>query len=126
MSDLKNARHWATPTRAEFPRSTYIGVRRANTVFSMTPSVSMRAPDDQGVTFVELFFDLVFVFAITNVTGLVLNNLSVAGAWLAVLVFWMIWWAWTQFTWALNPADTDHSFVRIAALSAGCEHRARC
>ena len=84
----------------------------------MNPSISLRAPDRQGVTFVELFFDLVFVFAVTNVTGLVLDNISVAGAWLAVLVFWMIWWAWTQFTWALNPADTNHKTVRIATLVA--------
>ncbi len=81
-------------------------------------SVNLRAPNDQGVTFVELFFDLVFVFAVTNVTGLVLDNLTLAGATQAILVFWMIWWAWTQFTWSLNPADTNHSYVRVATLIA--------
>ena len=76
------------------------------------------APEGQGVTFVELFFDLVFVFAVTQVTGLVAGDLSLAGVGRGVLVFWMIWWAWTQFTWALNPADTNHPLVRIGTLAA--------
>jgi len=73
---------------------------------------------DQKVTFVELFFDLVFVFAITQVTKYVVDDLSWDGAAEALLLFWMIWWAWTQFTWALNPADTTHGAVRIVTLVA--------
>ncbi len=73
---------------------------------------------DQGASFVELFFDLVFVFAITQVTGLLHHDLSLPGIGKAVLVFWMIWWGWTQFTWALNPINTDHSFVRLWTLAA--------
>jgi low temperature requirement protein LtrA len=76
------------------------------------------APEGQGATFVELFFDLVFVFAVTEVTGRVAEDLTLVGVAQAVLVFWMIWWAWTQFTWALNPADTDHGFVRVGTLVA--------
>ncbi len=33
-------------------------------------------------------------------------------------MFWLIWWAWTQFTWALNPADTTHDVVRVITLVA--------
>ena len=33
-----------------------------------------------------------------------------------VVVFWLIWWAWTQFTWALNAANTDHQHVRVVTL----------
>ena len=73
---------------------------------------------EQGAAFVELFFDLVFVFAITQVTSLVLNDLTLAGIGKAVLIFWMIWWGWTQFTWALNPANTDHAMVRLWTLVA--------
>ena len=73
---------------------------------------------DQGATFVELFFDLVFVFAITQVVGLVHHNLTPAGIGKAVLVFWMIWWGWTQFTWALNPVNTEHATVRLWTLTA--------
>jgi len=78
----------------------------------------LRAPADQQVTFVELFFDLVFVFAITQVTKVVVEDLTWGGASEALLVFWMIWWAWTQFAWALNPADTTHGVVRVVTLLA--------
>ena len=35
-----------------------------------------------------------------------------------VLVFWLVWWGWTQFTWALNAADTTHHRVQLATLVA--------
>jgi low temperature requirement protein LtrA len=76
------------------------------------------APAGQGATFVELFFDLVFVFALTEVTALTLHDLDWEGAARSVLIFWMIWWAWTQWTWALNPTDTDHGLIRLATLGA--------
>ena len=31
---------------------------------------------------------------------------------------WLIWWAWPQFTWTLNPADTTHTTVRVITLTA--------
>jgi len=34
----------------------------------------------------------------------------------ALLVCWLVWWAWTQFTWALNAANTDHPRVQLATL----------
>ena len=79
---------------------------------------SLYTEEEQGAAFVELFFDLVFVFAITQVTSLVLNDLTFAGIGKALLIFWMIWWGWTQFTWALNPANTDHVMVRLWTLVA--------
>ncbi|MEZ4502687.1 MAG: low temperature requirement protein A [Dehalococcoidia bacterium] len=66
----------------------------------------------------ELFFDLVFVFAVTEVTAFTLDHLDWGGVARSTLVFWMIWWAWTQWTWALNPADTTHLVVRVATLFA--------
>ena len=79
---------------------------------------SMVSPEDQGATFVELFFDLVFVFAITQVTRYAALHLDVMGLVRAALVFWLIWWGWTQFTWALNAANTDHHHVRVGTLIA--------
>jgi low temperature requirement protein LtrA len=46
------------------------------------------------------------------------DDLTWGGAGEALLIFWMIWWAWTQFTWALNPADTTHGVVRTLTLLA--------
>ena len=79
----------------------------------------LHAPEPQSVTFVELFFDLVFVFAVTQVTALTAQNLTPDGVLRSIVLFWMIWWAWTQFTWTLNPADTTHVVVRVITL-AGC------
>ncbi len=79
---------------------------------------SMRAADAQSVTFVELFFDLVFVFAITQLTVLTAHHLTPDGILRSILLGWIIWWAWTQFTWTLNPADTTHPTVRIITLAA--------
>ena len=76
------------------------------------------SPVDQRATFVELFFDLVFVFGVTQIVGLLHHDLSWMGVGHAVLVFWLLWWAWTQFTWALNAADTTHPLVELVTLAA--------
>ena len=78
----------------------------------------MRASSAQTVTFVELFFDLVFVFAVTQLTVLTAHDLTPGGVLRSILLCWLIWWAWTQFTWTLNPADTTHPTVRIVTLAA--------
>jgi low temperature requirement protein LtrA len=78
----------------------------------------VRASRPQGVTFVELFFDLVFVFAVTQITARTASDLTVEGVLQSILVGWLIWWAWTQFTWTLNPADTTHNWVRVLTLAA--------
>ena len=83
-----------------------------------TPRRGVRASQPQGVTFVELFFDLVFVFAVTQITARTASDLTVEGVLQSILVGWLIWWAWTQFTWTLNPADTTHDRVRVITLAA--------
>jgi low temperature requirement protein LtrA len=79
---------------------------------------SIVSPKDQSVTFVELFFDLVFVYSVTQVVSFFHHGLTWLAAGQAVLVFWLIWWAWTQFTWALNAADTTHHFIGMGVLVA--------
>jgi low temperature requirement protein LtrA len=74
--------------------------------------------EDQSTTFIELFFDLVFVYAVTQTVSLVHQELSWVGVTHAVIVFWLVWWAWTQFTWALNSADTTHPAVEAVMLAA--------
>ena len=82
---------------------------------SSKPIVS---PEDQSATFIELFFDLVFVFSVTQVVGLFHGELNWTVVGQAILVFWLVWWAWTQFTWALNAADTTHHLVELGTLVA--------
>jgi low temperature requirement protein LtrA len=79
---------------------------------------SVIAPENQSATFVELFFDLVFVFSVTQVVGLLHHGFTWTSVGQAVLVFWLVWWAWTQFTWALNAADTTHHWVGFGTLLA--------
>lgn len=76
------------------------------------------ADADQAVSFAELFFDLVFVFCVTQVVHLLHGSFDWLHIGRAILVFWLIWWAWTQFTWALNAADTEHSWVQQGTLLA--------
>lgn len=78
----------------------------------------VRTAKTQGVAFVELFFDLVFVYAITQLTSSVLHDLTWLGVSKWALVFWLVWWAWTQFTWTLNLADTERTPIRLLTLAA--------
>ncbi len=54
---------------------------------------------------VELLWDLVFVFAITQVTTLIVNDLTWAGFGHGLLVLALVWWAWSAFVWAANAED---------------------
>jgi low temperature requirement protein LtrA len=67
---------------------------------------------------VELFFDLVFVFAVTQITAILGHDLNGLGVVRGVIVFWLVWWAWTQFTWSLNEADTENPVIRLTTLVA--------
>lgn len=78
----------------------------------------LRGTEEQGVTFVELFFDLVFVFAVTQITSVLAGDLTSGGVLRALILFWLVWWAWTQYTWSLNEAATEHRGIRRAPLVA--------
>ena len=81
----------------------------------------MKAPitaDPQPVTFAELFFDLAFVFAVTQTVDLFEGEYSLETILRATLAFWLIWGAWTQLTWTLNVADTSSRLVVLGTLFA--------
>jgi low temperature requirement protein LtrA len=84
----------------------------------VTAPIPIVSPHDQRVTFVELFFDLVFVFCVTQIVTLLHGHLDARTVGSALLVFWLVWWAWTQFAWALNAANTDHPRVQLTTLLA--------
>jgi low temperature requirement protein LtrA len=66
----------------------------------------------QPITPVELFFDLVYVFAITQLSHLILDDLSVAGVARAAFLLVVVWWAWIYTTWMANWFDPASSPVR--------------
>ncbi len=71
---------------------------------------------EQRATTLELFYDLVFVFAITQVSHLLLDNLTLAGAGQAALALFVVWWAWNYTTWVTNELDPDSPVVRLLLI----------
>lgn len=65
------------------------------------------------VTNLELFFDLVFVFAITQLSHYLLAELTLLGALRTAVLFGAVWWAWMWTTWATNWIDPDRAEVRL-------------
>jgi low temperature requirement protein LtrA len=70
------------------------------------------------VTPLELFFDLVFVFAITQVTGLLSSDPSWEGLVRGMLILGALWWAWAAYAWLTNTLDADEEIVRLTMLAA--------
>ena len=70
----------------------------------------LRVRDGHGharVSFVELFFDLVFVFAITQLSHHLLAHLTSRGLVQTTLLFMAIWWVWIYTTWVTNWLDPE-------------------
>jgi low temperature requirement protein LtrA len=72
------------------------------------------APDrPTRVTNAELFFDLVFVYAVTQLSHTLLGNFTPLGVVQNTLLFLAVWWAWVYTTWITNWLDPDQTPVRI-------------
>jgi low temperature requirement protein LtrA len=73
---------------------------------------------EHRVTPRELFFDLVFVFAFTQVATLLADDPTFAGIGRGVLVLAALWWAWTAYAWLTNTVDPEEGVVGAALLVA--------
>jgi low temperature requirement protein LtrA len=73
---------------------------------------------EQEVTPLELFFDLVFVFAITQVTGFVSGDPTWTRLVEGMAILAALWWAWESYVWLGNTAGSDEGTVRVVLLSA--------
>jgi low temperature requirement protein LtrA len=69
--------------------------------------------EQSRVTFVELFFDLVFVFAVTQLSHLLLEHLTFPGAFETLLLFLAVWWVWVYTSWITNWLDPQKTPVRV-------------
>ena len=85
----------------------------------MTASATGRSPrlsavlrEDERVTPLELFFDLVFVLAITQCTALMAHEPTWAGLAKGLLVLGMLWWAWVGYAWLTSVVDPEDDAVR--------------
>jgi low temperature requirement protein LtrA len=74
--------------------------------------------EEHQVTPLELFFDLVFVFAITQVTSLLADDPTWTGVLRGVLVLAALWWAWSTYAWLTSTIDVDEGGVRLVMLGA--------
>jgi low temperature requirement protein LtrA len=69
------------------------------------------------VTPLELFFDLVFVFALTQVTAFMADELNWQGILRGALVIMLLWWAWTGYAWLANVASAEEPLIKLSILA---------
>ncbi len=73
---------------------------------------------ERRTTPVELFWDLAFVFAITQVTHFLLFHLTWGGFGRGMILLALIWWAWSAFVWAANAQSEDSPTMQLALLAS--------
>jgi low temperature requirement protein LtrA len=78
----------------------------------------LEADAEHQVTPLELFFDLVFVFAMTQVTILLVDDPTWGGVLRGMLVLSALWMAWTGYAWLTSTMDVDEGGVRLAMLAS--------
>ena len=74
--------------------------------------------EDERVTPLELFFDLVFVLALTQCTTLIAHQATWASALKGLLVLGMLWWSWVGYAWLTSVVDPEEGAVRLAIFVA--------
>jgi low temperature requirement protein LtrA len=74
--------------------------------------------EDERVTPLELFFDLVFVLALTQCTTLIAHTPTWGGMLKGLLVLGMLWWSWGGYAWLTSVLDPEEGAVRLAIFAA--------
>ena len=83
-----------------------------------TPPSGRKLKLDERVSPLELFFDLVFVFALTQVTALMADSPTWEGLAQGLLVLAALWWAWGAYAWLTNYINTDEGHERLLMFAA--------
>jgi low temperature requirement protein LtrA len=99
------------PPTVRHPRNTPGPDRVGEAVPEPTP--------EKRVTWAELFFDLVFVFAVTQVAALVHHDHTWSGLLRALVVFVPIWWGWVGTSVHANMRDVDNPVDRVGIFAVG-------
>src|SRR3954453_20318833 len=73
--------------------------------------------DEQHATALELFYDLVFVFAVTQISHHLLEHLTWTGAGQSALLLLVVWWSWNYTTWVTNELDPESPVVRLLMIA---------
>src|SRR5918995_7430444 len=75
-------------------------------------------PHEASVSPLELFFDLVFVFALTQVTALLADDPTFAQLGRGMLVLALLWWSWSGYTWLTSTVDPELVLPRLVMFGA--------
>src|SRR4051795_2497848 len=82
------------------------------------PRLSAVLREDERVTPLELFFDLVFVLAITECTALMAAQPTWEGLARGLLVLGVMWWCWVGYAWLTSVVDPEEGTVRLVMFAA--------
>jgi low temperature requirement protein LtrA len=75
------------------------------------------ARNERRTSPIELLWDLVFVFAVTQVAALLSAHLSWRGLGRSMIVLALVWWAWSAFVWAVNAEEEETPILRVILLA---------
>jgi low temperature requirement protein LtrA len=89
-----------------------------STVATRTPRLTAVLRQTERVTALELFFDLVFVLAITQCTALMASEPTWTGLAKGLAVLALLWWAWTAYAWLTSVLDPEEGAVRLVMFAA--------
>jgi len=94
-----------------------VNQRQAQRRGSLLGGVRPTSEDHRATPF-ELFFDLVYVFAVTQVTGYMAAEHSAHGVLQGLLLLTLLWWTWSGYTWLGNQARADEGVLRAGMAVA--------
>ncbi|GAA0478744.1 low temperature requirement protein A (plasmid) [Halococcus dombrowskii] len=84
-----------------------------------TPDANENASEQgQDVSTIELFFDLVFVFAFTQVTGFLAHHLTWAGVAKGAALLAAVWWAWVMYSWLTGAVSPQENLLQRVVIFA--------
>ena len=84
----------------------------------MTDKDNVRGGVGRNASTLELFFDLVYVFAITQVVSVIHSDPTAAGLAKGALLLALLWWTWSIYTWTTNWTGTQGTSTRLFVLAA--------
>src|SRR5215212_11688550 len=82
------------------------------------PRINPVMREEERVTPLELFFDLVFVLAITQCTALMAGDPTWGGIGRGLLVLGLLWWSWVGYAWITSVVDPEDDSVRLVIFAA--------
>jgi low temperature requirement protein LtrA len=89
----------------------------STTAPARAPRLTATLRQTERVTALELFFDLVFVLAITQCTALMAAEPNWTGLAKGVLVLGVLWWSWVGYAWLTSVVDPEEGAVRLVMFA---------